>query len=169
MIATSVIASRTSPRSMRMTLASARPTARRLSRWSCPSIGLAMAAVNESAQLEALLRPQQDHALETDIDKVLGRIVQTARETLSTERATLFVIDNGRSELWSRVLTEGTEPGATEVREIRLPLDGQSLAAEVARTGAILRIDAPYDDPRFDPSTDHRTGFRTRSILVAPI
>jgi signal transduction histidine kinase len=33
----------------------------------------------------------------------------------------------------------------------------------------VLRIDAPYDDPRFDPSTDQRTGFRTRSILVAPI
>ena len=128
-----------------------------------------MTAVNASTQLEALLRLQQDLALETDIDKVLGRIVATARNTLSAERATLFVIDAGRAELWSRVLTEGTEPGAVDVREIRLPLDGQSLAAEVARTGMLLRIDAPYDDPRFDPSTDQRTGFRTRSILVAPI
>jgi signal transduction histidine kinase len=67
------------------------------------------------------------------------------------------------------VLTEGTEPGVTEVREIRLPLDGRSLAAEAARGGAVMRIDAPYDDPRFDPSTDQRTGFRTRSILIAPI
>lgn len=128
-----------------------------------------MAAVNASTQLESLLRLQQDLALETDIDRVLARIVQTATETLDAERATLYVIDHGRHELWSRVLTEGTELGATEVREIRLSLDGQSLAAEVARSGAVLRIDAPYDDPRFDPSTDQRTGFRTRSILVAPI
>ena len=128
-----------------------------------------MASIDAATQLEALLRLQQELALETDIDKVLGAIVETARQTLDAERATLFVIDQSRAELWSRVLTEGTEPGATEVREIRLPLDGQSLAAEVARSGRALRIDSPYDDPRFDPSTDRRTGFRTRSILVAPI
>ena len=128
-----------------------------------------MAAVNAATQLEALLSLQQDLALETDIDRVLARIVRTATSMLSAERATLFVIDNSKNELWSRVLTEGTEPGVTEVREIRLPLDGRSLAAEAARNGGVMRIDAPYDDPRFDPSTDQRTGFRTRSILIAPI
>jgi signal transduction histidine kinase len=128
-----------------------------------------MAAVNAATQLEALLSLQQDLALETDIDRVLARIVKTATSMLSAERATLFVIDNTKNELWSRVLTEGTEPGVTEVREIRLPLDGRSLAAEAARGGTVMRIDAPYDDPRFDPSTDQRTGFRTRSILIAPI
>jgi signal transduction histidine kinase len=128
-----------------------------------------MAAVGAATQLEALLNLQLDLALETDIDKVLTRIVQTASSMLVAERATLFVIDNAKNELWSRVLTEGTEPGVTEVREIRLPLDGRSLAAEAARNGTVMRIDAPYEDPRFDPSTDQRTGFRTRSILIAPI
>ena len=128
-----------------------------------------MAAVDASTQLETLLRLQQELALESDIDRVLGRLVQTATAMLEAERATLFVVDAQRNELWSRVLTEGTEPGVTEVREIRLALDGRSLAAEVARTGVFLRIDSAYDDPRFDPSTDQRTGFRTRTILVAPI
>ena len=128
-----------------------------------------MAGADAAAQLESLLRLQQDLALEADIDTVLTRIIQTATAMLDAERATLYVIDHTRNELWSRVLTEGAEPGATSVREIRLPLDGRSLAAEVARSDAILRIDAPYDDPRFDPSTDQRTGFRTRSILMAPI
>lgn len=128
-----------------------------------------MAAVNARTQLESLLRLQQDLALETDIDKVLTRIVETATAMLDSERATLYVIDQTKNEIWSRVLTEGAEPEIAKVREIRLPLDGRSLAAEVARHGAILRIDSPYDDPRFDPSTDQRTGFRTRSILIAPI
>ena len=119
--------------------------------------------------LVSLVRLQQDLALETDIDRVLARIVETATEMLDAERATLYVIDRAKNELWSRVLTQKSEPGVTEIREIRLPLDGQGLASEVARTGAILRIDSPYDDPRFDPSTDRRTGFRTRSMLVAPI
>jgi signal transduction histidine kinase len=128
-----------------------------------------MAVVSAATQLESLLRLQQDLALESDMDRVLGRIVETATSMLDAERATLYVLDKDRHELWSRVLTEGHEPGVSDVREIRLPLDGQSLAAEVGRTGAVLRIDSPYDDPRFDPSTDQRTGFRTRSILVMPI
>jgi signal transduction histidine kinase len=122
-----------------------------------------MANLNDSAQLEALLKLQQDLALEANIDRVLGRIVATALRMLDCERATLYVLDQGKNELWSRVLTE------SELKEIRLPLDGRSLAAEVARTGHLLRIDAPYEDPRFDPSVDARTGFRTRSMLVAPI
>ncbi|HZP94796.1 MAG TPA: GAF domain-containing sensor histidine kinase [Candidatus Limnocylindria bacterium] len=128
-----------------------------------------MATIDAETQLVSLVRLQQDLALETDIDRVLARIVETATAMLAAERATLYVVDPAKNELWSRVLTQTHDPGETEVREIRLPLDGRSLAAEVARTGAVLRIDAPYDDPRFDPSTDHRTGFRTRSILVAPI
>ena len=122
-----------------------------------------MANLNDSAQLEALLKLQQDLALEANIDRVLGRIVATALRMLDCERATLYVLDPGKNELWSRVLTE------SELKEIRLPLDGRSLAAEVARAGRLLRIDAPYEDPRFDPSVDARTGFRTRSMLVAPI
>jgi signal transduction histidine kinase len=128
-----------------------------------------MAAVSAASQLESLLRLQQDLALETNVDKVLTRIIQTATGMLEAERATLFVIDGPKNELWSRVLIGGSDAGVTEVREIRLPLDGRSLAAEVARTGGVLRIDAPYEDARFDPSTDQRTGFRTRSILMAAI
>jgi len=120
-----------------------------------------VAPLSEAKQLETLLELQRDLALEGDIDKVLLRITLAATTLLDAERATLYVVDQTRNEIWSRALTEG--------REIRLPLDGQSLAAEVARTGALLRIDEPYADPRFDPSVDSRTGYRTRSILVVPI
>jgi signal transduction histidine kinase len=122
-----------------------------------------MANLNDAAQLEALLQLQRELALESNVDRVLERIVDTAKAMLDCERATLYVIDQGKNELWSRVLQE------SELTEIRLPLDGRSLAAEVARAGRLLRIDAPYEDKRFDPSVDARSGFRTRSMLVAPI
>ena len=132
--------------------------------FAAPSVASArMANLNDSAQLEALLHLQRELALEADIDRVLTRIVDTTKRMLDCERATLYVIDPGKNELWSRVLTK------SELTEIRLPLDGRSLAADVARTGQLLRIDAPYEDPRFDPSVDARSGFRTRSMLVTPI
>jgi signal transduction histidine kinase len=118
---------------------------------------------HSAEQLGALLELQRALALEADIDRVLERITSTATTLLEAERATLYVIDDSRQELWSRVVTK------SELREIRLPLDGRSLASEVARTGAPLRIDDPYGDARFDPSVDARTGFRTRSLLVLPI
>jgi signal transduction histidine kinase len=120
-----------------------------------------VAPLSEAKQLETLLELQRDLALEANIEKVLVRITLAATNMLDAERATLYVVDQTRNELWSRALTEG--------REIRLPLDGRSLAAEVARTGTLLRIDEPYEDARFDPSVDARTGYRTRSILVVPI
>ena len=120
-----------------------------------------MAPLSEAEQLATLLELQRDLALEANVEKVLLHITLAATKVLDAERATLYVMDQARNELWSRAVTEGGE--------IRLPLDGRSLAAEVARTGTLLRIDDPYADPRFDPSIDSRTGFRTRSILVVPI
>ncbi len=116
-----------------------------------------------TGQLAALLELQRDLALESDVDVVLQRIAGAATRLLDAERATLYLVDGSRNEMWSRAVTEG------EFRELRVPLDGPGLAATVAREGRALRVDHPYDDPRFDPSVDARTGFRTRSLLVLPI
>src|SRR3989441_4269531 len=130
-----------------------------------------MAPLSEAQQLETLLELKRALALEANIDKVLWRIPLAATFTLDADRATLYVIDQAKNELWSRALTEGGERGksVTALRELRLPLDGRSLAGEVARNGELPRTDEPYADPRFDPSVDARTGYRTRSILVVPI
>ena len=130
-----------------------------------------MAPLSEAQQLETLLELQRDLALEANVDKVLWRITLAATFMLDADRATLYVVDEPANELWSRALTEGGERGASvaAMGELRLPLDGRSLAAEVARSGKLLRIDEPYQDQRFDPSIDARTGYRTRSILVVPI
>src|SRR5947208_5839326 len=130
-----------------------------------------MAPLSEAEQLTTLLELQRDLALEANVDKVLLRITLAATHMLDADRATLYVVDQAKNLIWSRVLTEGGERGESvaQIREIRLPLDGRGLATEVARNGHLLRIDDPYDDPRFDPSVDARTGYRTRSILVVPI
>src|SRR2546423_2524808 len=122
-----------------------------------------MTGPKDAEQLALLLALQRDRALEADIDVVLRRIAGAATTLLDAERATVYVVDRERSEVWSRVLTD------SEIREIRLPLGGRGLASEVGRGGGVLRVDDPYNDPRFDASVDARTGYRTRSTLVAPI
>jgi signal transduction histidine kinase len=48
--------------------------------------------------------------------------------------------------------------------EIRLPI-GKGIAGYVAQTGETINIVDAYNDPRFNPEVDKRTGFRTRNML----
>jgi signal transduction histidine kinase len=95
-----------------------------------------------------------------DLDELLRSIIGKVSELLDCERTTLFVIDEERRELWSRVI-EGTDT-------IRLPL-GSGVAGYVGATGLPLNLGDAYADPRFDPRFDEKSGYRTRSLLAVPI
>jgi signal transduction histidine kinase len=97
-----------------------------------------------------------------DVDDLLREVMDRAQELLEAERSTLFLVDRERGELRSKVL-RGLKP-----HEIRLPL-GKGLAGWVARHGRTAVVADAYDDPRFDPSVDRSSGFRTRSVLAVPI
>jgi signal transduction histidine kinase len=97
-----------------------------------------------------------------DVDQLLREVMDRAQELLEAERSTLFIVDRERGELWSKVL-RGLKP-----HEIRLPL-GKGLAGWVAKSGRPVVVSDAYDDPRFDPSVDQRSGFRTRSVMAVPI
>ena len=40
------------------------------------------------------------------------------------------------------------------------------IAGSVFRTGAVINVPDAYADPRFNPESDKRTGFRTRNLLT---
>jgi adenylate cyclase len=86
-----------------------------------------------------------------------------AQSSVDAERTTIYQIDRAANEIFSRVAL-GLDPNTV----IRLPLS-RGLIGFVARTGRTLRLRDAYNDPRFDQSTDRRTGYRTRSMLCVPI
>ncbi len=96
------------------------------------------------------------------IEGLIERLVSTARQITDTERGSLFLVDGATGELWSKV-AEGSE-----VKEIRVPV-GSGIAGWVAEHRRVLNIADAYEDPRFNPAVDRRTGYHTRSILCAPI
>ncbi len=118
---------------------------------------------SDTDTLRALLQLQRDLALEVDLGRVLQHIARASCDLVDADRATIFVLDHARGEIFSRVM------GGEGMSEIRLPLDGRSLAASVARTGEAIVIANAYEDPRFDAEIDARSGYRTRTLLVAPI
>lgn len=134
-----------------------------------PPANLAFDASEELARLRRQLERQslvleitRLVTSETDLDRLLLLIADKTVVALNADRATVYLIDHQRQELAMRVASE------LEIREIRLPI-GVGLAGYVAKTGETLNIADCYEDPRFDPSWDKRTGYRTRSMLVMPM
>jgi adenylate cyclase len=101
-------------------------------------------------------------AAERSLDTLLQKIMQKACEVLDADRSTLFLVDEAKQELWSRVAK------GKELSEIRFPL-GAGIAGHVARTGETVNIADAYQDPRFNVEVDHRTGYHTRTILCMPM
>jgi adenylate cyclase len=103
-----------------------------------------------------------DVTRELDLGAMLIKIVGEAARILSADRATLFLHDDKRKELFSRVAT-----GAS-IGEIRMP-DHMGIAGAVFTSGHSINIPHAYADLRFNPAFDKRTGYFTQSILCVPI
>jgi adenylate cyclase len=101
-------------------------------------------------------------SLGTGIEALIDRVVTTASKLLRAERASLFLVDPVRGELWSKV-AQGVER-----REIRVTM-GHGLVGWVAEHGETLNIKDAYEDVRFKRDTDQRTGYRTRTVLCGPV
>jgi adenylate cyclase len=67
-------------------------------------------------------------------------------------------------ELWTKVTTADEDT----TMEIRIPAN-RGIVGYVASTGQALNIPDAYKDPRFDPTTDRKTGYVTRNILCLPV
>lgn len=103
-------------------------------------------------------------AFESMLDQVLEAFTLKVGQILHADRATLFLVDEARGELWSKVAqSDGERP-----LEIRVPI-GAGIAGQVAATGRARNIRDVYDDPLFNKEVDKATGYRTRSMLCVPI
>ncbi len=97
-----------------------------------------------------------------DLDQLLELILSKITEALDADRATLYLLDEGKDELVSRIAH------GEDVRSIRLKV-GHGIAGHVARTGKPLHVKDAYKDPRWSPEWDVLSGYRTRAILAAPM
>jgi putative ABC transport system ATP-binding protein len=118
----------------------------------------------EFAQLLQSLDVANAGATGALLDQVLNVVADRVRDKLSAERTTVFLVDERRGELWSKVAHHEGDG----LLDIRLPI-GTGIAGKVAQTGAILNIADPYHHPDFNPDVDRRSRFTTRSILAMPV
>lgn len=97
-----------------------------------------------------------------DLDQLLELILRKIADLLEADRATLYLLDEHRQRLLSRIII------GDEAKSIELPV-GCGVAGHVAKYGQTIRIKDAYRDRRFSRHWDEMTGYRTRSVLAAPM
>ncbi len=123
-------------------------------------MGTNSAASLSREDLERILGVTRALAAPFELTAMLGEVAAAAQRVLRAERASVWLHDEAAGELAVRV--------ADDIRDVRIPV-GAGLVGACARDRVPINVPDCYADPRFDPSTDRRTGFRTRCSLTLPL
>jgi adenylate cyclase len=122
-----------------------------------------VAARNQKG-VAALLKAISSLEQSLDLEKTLQSVMEEARVLMQADRSTLWLIDEESGELWSKVKSGD----GRSLVELRIP-NHSGIVGYVANTGECLNIPDAYQDPRFNPDADKRTGYLTRNILCMPV
>lgn len=125
--------------------------------------GMDYSLPTKSDPLVSLVKISRSITALTDIDELLRVIAEETKNAIQADRCTVFLWDKDTDELWSKVAL-----GLDSSQEIRFPA-GKGLAGYVVKTGETVNIVDAYNDLRFNPEVDTKTGYRTKTILCMPI
>ncbi len=112
-------------------------------------------------RLETLLSICRRMNQERQLLRLMELIATEAARLLRAERATIFLLDQSASELWSQVAL-----GSDDV--LRFPAD-RGLAGASLGSGQTIVVNDVRRDPRFFSEIDAKTGFRTRNLIATPL
>ena len=114
-------------------------------------------------RLESLIDVGQLLISTVEPDELLKVILKSAMDIFSVEACSLAIIDETE-----RQLIFACSVGGANVKEFRIDL-GHGIVGWVAQTGQGVVCNDVSSDPRFFAGVDQKTGFKTKSILCAPL
>jgi type II secretory ATPase GspE/PulE/Tfp pilus assembly ATPase PilB-like protein len=109
----------------------------------------------------------------SNVDEIMLELGQDICNLLGADRLTVYVLSDDRNSIVSKVKT-----GLTSFKDLKLPINDQSVAGFVALNRNLINVRDVYDENelrghspqlRFLKEVDKRTGFRTKQMLVAPV
>jgi type II secretory ATPase GspE/PulE/Tfp pilus assembly ATPase PilB-like protein len=108
-----------------------------------------------------------------NIDEALPDLSQALCDVFEAERLTIYVTSEDKTSIVSKVKT-----GLASFKDLKLPINEQSIAGYVALHKRVVNIRDVYDPAElkthgtqliFLKAVDLKTGYRTHQMLVAPI
>jgi len=109
-------------------------------------------------KLAAILDICQKMNSERELGALLDLIAREATNLLGCDRASIFLLDAERHELWSKVAL-----GSEEILRFDA---GLGIAGTAVTGGKTVNVSDAYSDPRFYGGIDGRTGYRTLNVLA---
>jgi type II secretory ATPase GspE/PulE/Tfp pilus assembly ATPase PilB-like protein len=109
----------------------------------------------------------------SNVDEIMVEVSQELCDLFEADRLTIYVLSDDKGSIISKVKT-----GLHSFKDIKLPINEQSIAGFVAAHKRVLNIRDVYDDAElksyspqlnFLRAVDVKTGYRTRQMLVAPV
>lgn len=112
-------------------------------------------------KLSAILHISQQMNSERDLGSLLDLVAREAASLLEAERATIFLLDTEKMELWSKVALGSDRILRFDARK--------GIAGAAALSGQVINVSDAYSDPRFNREIDRKTGYRTSNLLAVPL
>src|SRR5256885_9545345 len=98
---------------------------------------------------------------EKNFDELLNVIATEAAKLVDADRATIFLLDKEKGELWGKIALGVSETIRFDAR--------LGIAGAVLISGKKLTVEDVYKSPLFYPSVDANTGFHTKNVLSVPL
>ena len=114
-------------------------------------------------QLDLLASVSQAFASSLNLEETMSNAVNLITQYMHAEAASLFLLEDGDQNLVCRVCA-----GPVDIVGYRLGAH-QGIVGKAVRTNTVQFIRDADRDPDFACFVDQETGFRTRSILCAPL
>ncbi|MGZ8229561.1 MAG: ATPase, T2SS/T4P/T4SS family [Burkholderiales bacterium] len=109
----------------------------------------------------------------SNVDELMVEISREICDLFEADRLTIYVTSEDKNSIVSKIKT-----GLHSFKDIKLPINDQSIAGYVAGHKTVINIRDAYDDAElksyspqlnFLKAVDLKTGYRTRQMLAAPI
>jgi type II secretory ATPase GspE/PulE/Tfp pilus assembly ATPase PilB-like protein len=108
-----------------------------------------------------------------NIDEIILELSQELCSLFNADRLTIYLASEDKGSIVSKVKT-----GLNSFKDIKLPINEQSIAGFVAANKRVINIRDVYDDAElksysaqlnFLKAVDAKTGYRTKQMLVSPV
>lgn len=116
--------------------------------------------------MQNLMEAVEQPLPEAELMELLSDVLANALTTIDASDGSLLVLDEDSSELVF-VITHG-EASSEQLAWQRLP-PGEGIAGWVAKNRRATIVNDAQADDRFYPAMDKELGFKTQSVLAAPI
>ena len=103
---------------------------------------------------------------ELNLKKLLDTIMKISKKVMGADACSLLLIDEAQGDLIFQVALSGVGSKLKTMARLKI---GEGIAGTVAATGEPIIVEDAYKSPEFNKAYDKKTGFRTGSILCAPI